>query len=286
MQTTNQAPALSQSSPHIRTKRAGEISHAVSPPPLLDGLQLNYGPIPEIGRFLLAADAALMRRGVRLSLGTISDLIAIQQENEVSWPILAPNLDSRYADIGTHNSYCLIGRNTAGRVVATQAGRIYALGQHSLSQLIDTGQFLSAQHSNADAPSFRISSPSAQTLIGSLNYSGALWVAPEFRGRQLASLLPRISRTYALGQWDTDATFTFVRGGAAQAKLLAAYGYERWEPGLEIWRGGQLAAEAGLTWLTRSELIADMNAVRLRLVSEIDRAVNVGSRNHILTAVS
>ena len=285
MQTTNQAPAQSQSSPHIRTKRAGEISHAVSPPPFLDGLQLNYGPIPEIGRFLLAADTALMRRGIRLSLGTISELIAIQQRNEASWPVLAPNLDSRYADVSDLNSYCLIGRDTAGRVVATQAGRIYALGSNSLSQLIDAGQFLSLQP-RIPAPCYKVSSPSAPALTGTLNYSGALWVAPEFRGRQLATLLPRISRTYALGHWDTDATFTFVRGGAAQAKLLAAYGYPRWEHGMELWDDGRLVVDAGLTWLTRSELIADMNAARSSLVAEIDGAVHAGSGDHIRNAVS
>ena len=122
MRKTKEAPNLSSAAQHQWTKRPGDISHAVSPPPLLDGLQLNHGPIPEIGRFLLAADAALMRRGVRLSLGSISDLIAIQRRNEASWPILAPNLDSRYSDVSDLNSYCLIGRDMTGRVVATQAG--------------------------------------------------------------------------------------------------------------------------------------------------------------------
>ena len=252
----------------------------------IDGLRLDHGPVAEIGRFLLTAESMVKAQGIKLSFGRISDLVEVQESNVGSWPILAPCLDARYARLDDTNSYCLLGRDDAGRIVATQAGRIYDLGKRSLQHVIDDFSLIyePARKPLPLEPWYSLTAPSACKLTGTLIYSGALWVAPEFRGHRLAAVLPRISRAYALGHWNTDVTFTFIRDPSPTHPLFTMYGYRCLEPGLIIYNDGKMLCDASLTWMPRDELIDDMCAATSRFATQIDRAVGTRRGNNELGA--
>ena len=272
---------------------SGQTANAAQDAPresrsFLDGLRLDHGPIVEIGKFLLAADAAVQAVGITLSFAPISEIVAVQAANISSWYAFAPNLDARNATLNDTNSYCLLGRDATGRVVAAQAGRIYALGARSLHDIAsDQSFYYDAPRDPAlHEPRAVLTAPSAAALTGTLVYSGALWVAPEYRGHKLAALLVRISRAYALGRYNTDTTFCFINDEIANSPLFAMYGYKRQEPRYTIWMDGKIWYQASLLWMMRDELVADMAAFRSRLVAQVDGAVGLGGGHDEIRAVS
>jgi hypothetical protein len=260
----------------------------LQPRSFLDGLRLDYGPIADIGRFLLAAEAIVRSCGITLSFAPTAELRELQETNEVSWPLLAPWMNSKFADLDDQNSYCLLGRNAAGKVVASQGGRIYRLGARSLRDVVDDHSLIYGRPTTPldRNPYVKLSAPSATELRGTIVYSGALWVAPEHRGRKLAALLPRISRAFALGRFGTETTFCVVSDQIAASPLFAMYGYTLREPGFSLWEGQDCVYTASLLWMPVAQLTADMNDTRGRLTAQIDSAVGHGSRNDVLRAVS
>ena len=60
-----------------------------------------------------------------------------------------------------------------------------------------------------------------QEITGRVVFSGAAWYRRDFRGKDLATILPRISRAYAFTRWNSDFTIgmmddAVVAGGMAE----------------------------------------------------------------------
>jgi hypothetical protein len=257
------------------------------PKSFLDGLRLDYGPIADIGRFLLTAEGIVRSHGITLSLAHPRDLRNLQEQNAKSWPLLAPWMNAKFAPLDDDNSYCLLGRDASGKLVASQGGRIYRLGDRSLRDIVDDHSLIYGRPTTPQGrdPYVTLTAPSASKLTGTIVYSGALWVAPEHRGNKLAALLPRISRAYALGKFGTETTFCVVSDQIAASPLFAMYGYTQREPGFSLWEGDERFYTASLLWMPESQLVADMNATRAQLVAQVDGAVGSRSRNDVLRAV-
>jgi hypothetical protein len=104
-------------------------------PSFLRKLHLRHGAIQQLAKFLLDADNEMRATGIVLELSGIRLIREIHSANADSWISYAPTLDARYADLTDRNSYCFIGRNSAGRAVTVQAGRIYDIGTRSLAEI-------------------------------------------------------------------------------------------------------------------------------------------------------
>jgi hypothetical protein len=257
------------------------------PKSFLDGLRLDHGPIADIGRFLLTAEGIVRSHGITLSFAHARDLRELQEENAKSWPLLAPWMNAKFAALDDDNSYCLLGRDASGKLVASQGGRIYRLGGQSLRDIVDDHSLIYGRPTTPQGrdPYVTLTAPSASKLTGTIVYSGALWVAPEHRGNKLAALLPRISRAYALGKFGTETTFCVVSDQIAASPLFAMYGYTLREPGFSLWEGDERFYTASLLWMPENQLVADMNTTRAQLVAEVDGAVGSRGRNDVLRAV-
>lgn len=271
----------------LREISARDIRPSTGAGPFLEGLRLDYGPIADIARFLMAAEAAVRSAGITLSFAPIAELVALQERNEISWPLLAPWMSARFAPLGDDNSYCLLGRNAQGRVVASQAGRIYRLGTQTLAEIVADQSMIYGRPATASdtAPTMTLTAPAAHAIRGTIVYSGGLWVAPEYRGQKLAALLPRMSRAYALGRFNTETTFCVISEQIAASPLFAMYGYKQSQPGFSMTEGGTCFYTASLLWMPTEDLVADMNACRARLIAEIDPAISTGSRDDIMRSV-
>lgn len=282
MHRNNLAP-LTASNP---TDTATEASPQKSAS-FLEGMRLDYGPVQQLARFLLSADRRARSCGIALSFAPISTIVAVNEANQASWGTFAPMLDARNADLSDDNSYCLVGRSASGAVIATQAGRIYDAGQRTLKDLADDQSlyFGDGCCPNAEQPRCQLDAPSARTIGGRLVYSGALWVHPDFRGRNLAALLPRISRAYALGKWGTTFTFAFVSRQILESPLFRAYGYKNVEPGYSIWLRDQMFYEGSLMWMSSEELVRDMTEFSSSNLSEVDRDIGLSGGQNELTTV-
>jgi hypothetical protein len=56
-------------------------------------------------------------------------------------------------------------------------------------------------------------------------YSGAAWVRPDYRGRALALVLPRLAKAYAFTRWRPDFIVSWMTEATYKRGLIAHVGY-------------------------------------------------------------
>ena len=110
-----------------------------------------------------------------------------------------------------------------------------------------------------------MNSPSAGTIKGRVVFSGSTWIHPDYRGRDLPQILPRISRALALSRWNTDFTISLVTMALVEKGIAAAYGYKNVEPGVE-WLGSAVSPRylGALVWMPQADLLSDIAAFNNR----------------------
>src|SRR5262249_42848662 len=94
-------------------------------PSFVSRLQLEYGPLDVLGKFFNDAYAAARSYGVHVTFGTFKDLLEVNLANQASWRALIPTFDPRFSNLDPQSSFCLLGYNAQGEVVATQACRLF-----------------------------------------------------------------------------------------------------------------------------------------------------------------
>jgi hypothetical protein len=180
------------------------------------------------------ADAAAAARGVTLRFATLEQLDSFNRRNNPDWPLL-PMFQPRDGwQSSSKSSLCVLGENAHGDIVATQAARFYDWHDTSLR---DEGESLRLFYKNITPPpdaACIITAPNANQIYGRVVYSGAGWYRPDFRGRLLSAILPRISRALALSRWDTDFTISFTDWRLVEKGVVARYGYRDIEDGVYL----------------------------------------------------
>ncbi|MDX2157343.1 MAG: hypothetical protein SFW09_12620 [Hyphomicrobiaceae bacterium] len=246
--------------------------------PVLADLTIEHGPVTLLGRFFLLADGLLAEAGVTLYRTTLAEAAAAQSANVDSWNMFPPMLDTRLSAIPDATSYGLLGRNERGDVVCAQGGRIYDLGDRSFADIVaDQSFFYGTEIPPAPGkPTAEVAAPSAPLVRGRMVYSGALWVRPDYRGKNLSGVLPRFSRCYALAKWNTDFTVGMVSESNIVPKLLAAYGYNRIEPRFTIHNLAPTSLSWALLLMRRDELVEDLTGFVDSRSAQIDAAVGDG----------
>ena len=151
----------------------------------LDNVCLHHGPIPDIGRFLLAAAETFHRHGIALHLAADINLMTINAAKTTR------------GTAGAHalGTFALIGRTADGQFAATLAAHISA---------------------SANAAS------AAAEMSGTVVEFGRLCLAPHVRGNGLGLLLQRIGRGVALGNWNIGTAVTIGREDGHVARLTRA----------------------------------------------------------------
>jgi hypothetical protein len=229
---------------------------------LPDQITLQHGPRETLGQFFLAADFAARERGVYLTLSTDFELLReVNKMNLKHWHGLAPSFDSSYGGLDASCGFWIIGRDAEGDIVTTQAAHYYPMGSETVRDYLRSLRLFypnPGQQKNA-GESCEVSSPSAAQIGGRVVFSGSTWIHPDYRGRELPKILPRISRALALTQWNTDYTISLVSMALVEKGVAAAYGYKRVEPGVE-WIGSSVSPhyKGALVWMPRQELLADL----------------------------
>jgi hypothetical protein len=246
--------------------------------PLIEGLRVDHGPITLLGRFFLLADGLLEKAGVRLVRTTLREAATAQASNTASWALFPPMLDARLSHIPDDMSYGLLGLNEQGDVVCAQGGRIYDIGSRSFSDIVADQSFFYGSEipPKPGSPVAEVTAPSARHITGRFAYSGALWVHPDYRGRHLAGLLPRLSRCFALAKWNTQFTVGMVSENNVAPRLLASYGYKKIEPRFTITNLTPDPMSWSILWMDRDELIDDLASFLDGHRAQVDAAVRDG----------
>jgi hypothetical protein len=230
-------------------------------------LQIKYGPVGLLGRFFLWADTAARERGVTLSFGSLQELLEANRSNSDSWRPLVPVFDEALGGVTPETAFVLIGRNRLGEVVATQAARIYDWPTTSLKDEASSMRMFYADPEAARVRGDRceVAAPVAETITGRVVYSGGVWFRPDFRGKDLATILPRISRAYAFTRWNSDFTVGVMADAVIAGGMAERVGYTKLVPScIELVASPLGQIRLALGWMQPDELLADLAAIMAR----------------------
>jgi GNAT superfamily N-acetyltransferase len=241
----------------------GGENMAEAPGSLLDQITLVHGPREMLRRYFLLAEAALAERGIRLRLRTdFAALVEINHQHRDSWPGFIPMFDPAHNALRIDDSFWIEGVDGSGCPVVTHAGRLYDWDDTTLeAELTSLRAFFRDPAPHLARGDFiRALAPSARQLGGRIMGDGAVWVRPDHRGKGLATLVPRVSRAYALTRWNIDALWAVMEPRIRDQGLADRHGFHEEEMivfQLKAWRDHLPML---LVWLTREEAFAHIAA--------------------------
>jgi hypothetical protein len=248
-----------------RTTRP-EIASLSEPVPLLKGAWIERGPRDLIGRYLLGAAEAARLLGISLHMGRgLHRLVAINRANLASWAPLMPALQPDRNGATAENVIYLEGRDAQGGVVITEMVRRYQWHGTSFKEEFESRRFLYADPATEGRENeICVAAASiARQITGGCQWYGGLWCRPDWRGRGLTALIPRVLRALALTTWDLETyAFGLVEIAAVEAGVLSNYQYDhnRHQPGAYIRNSYRPAVDWHLVWRSRQDVIDDLAA--------------------------
>jgi hypothetical protein len=93
-------------------------------------------------------------------------------------------------------------------------------------------------------------------------FSGAGWYRRDYRGKGLATILPRISRAYAFTRWNTDFTISMMGDAVISGGMADRTGYTKKElSSVDLVASPLGTMRCGLVWMPSQEMLADLEAV-------------------------
>jgi hypothetical protein len=194
---------------------------------IIEQMGLVYGPRELIARYVTYADQAARDLGVRLRLSWDFDrLIALNQQHHDSWPQLAPIFNPKHNSLRRDNAFLIEGVDEDGATVMTSAGRLYDHGDRSVADDLRSLRVFydqPAQHV-ATGERVEVTAPMAEHLCGRIMFSGAVWVRPDYRRHGLTKIIPRLTRCYALAQWNTPVFWAYIDHDLEEIGVARAYG--------------------------------------------------------------
>ncbi len=166
----------------------------------LDSIDIHHGPAQLLARFFVKATEEAAARGVVLSAGTFAELVATNERNADSWfPITTTfRPDPGGADDAT--GFVLLGRDAGGEIVVTFAGRMFDWTGTDFKTEAETMRLYYADPaaSAGDDEAVFVTAPGADTITGSVMYTGGVWFHPRVRGNKMSTIIPRLGRAYGL----------------------------------------------------------------------------------------
>ncbi|MFM9938705.1 MAG: hypothetical protein ACKVP7_04320 [Hyphomicrobiaceae bacterium] len=246
--------------------------------PLLRELVLDHGPIDILGRFFLRAVASAAEHGIELSFGNAGDLVRANKANHVNWLPLVPTLSADYNELNHANFFCVLGRNSSGDVVAAHAARVLQWPETDFIDELLSLRLFYQDPLKQQQPGERChveAAEDARALRGLVVYSGAAWVHPDYRRRDLSSVLPRIAKAYALSRWRPDFIASLMTETVHRQGFAPRFGYDHVAWAVH-WENSLLARKLRLAivWMDMAHLVADLEAYLDRAAAQIDAVID------------
>src|SRR5712692_10773399 len=191
---------------------------------LPDALTIKYGPAALLGRFVIAADRAARRKGVLLRVRHDFDELVELNKFYVKRDLWYPILDAfnpRCAELTPENAYWISGENEDGEIVMTNACRVLDWTGTSLAE-----QACSLWYGRDIGQRCVVTADMAHQITGVVAWGGASWVRPDYRGRHLSYLVPRIMKAYACARWPIDWSICYIGIENVSRGLAATYGHK------------------------------------------------------------
>lgn len=216
------APALVRSTSLDRGRHRSFLADVV----------IDKGPRQMLGRLMLMVDTDFREKGVIVSYATFDELVAVNKTNTASWSPLLPIFDPAVSAVGPENGNVLIGRNSSGEVVYTQAVRHFDLTGTLLKDELESLRVLyrDPEASRVPGEAVEVSAPIASVPREDALFTGAQWYRPDYRKKGLLPLATVLTRCIYIARWDPGFAYSFcapavVRGGVpATARMRSEWG--------------------------------------------------------------
>ncbi len=189
---------------------------------LPDALTIEYGPARLLAKFVIEGDKAARDMGLRLRLRHDFDELVQLNQQEIArgnWFRLVNMFNPEFSDVSPKNAFWVSGETPNGEIAVTWAGRVYYWPETNLAE-----QACEMFFGRDEGQPCRVTAPDAQSITGVVLSAGSVWVRPEFRGRQLSRLFPRIGRAYACSRWPIDWTISYVAPILVDKGVASGYG--------------------------------------------------------------
>lgn len=247
--------------------------------PFLDSIAIDYGPRALLADFFAHAQYQCRLRGIELVFSTLEDLLEINRANSETWLPIVPLFNPENG-IDQDKSYCILGLDPAGNVVATQAVRLYEWTQTSFAeQAASLGVFYADPAAMAlPGEACVVTAPSAPNVRGRVAYSGGVWYHPDYRKRGLTAFMPRIARAYALATWSTDMTMTLMAEKIVASGVATRVGYPNVEWEARFLNNALAGPRFALLWMDTGHLIDDLDAHLAGYEAQVDAGVQHRAR--------
>jgi hypothetical protein len=257
---------------------------------LPDALTIKHGPAPLLSRFVLEGDKAAREMGIRLRLRHDFQELLYFNKKKVSngtWYPLMKMFNPEFSDLVPENSYWISGEDEHGEIISTHAGRVHYWPDTTLAEEVD---LLLYGRKHPDQPCI-VTAPDARRIAGVVVYGGSAWVRPDFRGRRLSQLLPRIGRAYALSRWPIDWGVSIVAPILVEKGIAAGYGYKHASYSIFFPGAPTGSVENVLLSVSPTEAYVDFEDILLRdfsesVVSNSDASLSTTFRDSIDTNTS
>ena len=227
---------------------------------LFSHIDIEHEPRGLLGRVLLKGEACARDLGLSLSFATMQDLMTANAANFATWGPTFPGFDPAFNELTPENSFCLIGRNAGGEVVATQAARLYDWTGSNYRNEAESFRLIYRDPTLQKLPSERceVTALAAKGIDGRVLYSGGAWYHPKYRGVGLVEILPRMARALARARWNTTCTVTMMAEHNVKKGVFPRNGYRNmeWEVRFIDTRSGSI--RFALLWIKNDEMLEDL----------------------------
>ena len=209
--------------------------------------------IPEITHYAKA-------RGMQLMFGHDFEVFREIAASQSKRHNINPAFNPAHADLASDNALWLVGLDSSGELVHTQAIKLLALKGHSLETYFGSSlsEFRISGDEIASDRSRWFLTPQASRIAGRVTYHGELWLmgGPNgYRGGCLATLLTRVLLMQACLRLVPDFLIGFQSPMTCCRGLSIKEGYMRTEQRtiLMARKNSQEFIEGWLVWMTREE---------------------------------
>lgn len=191
---------------------------------LPDALLIKHGPARLLSRAVIQGDLAARRMGLHLRLRHDFDELVYLNKQQVAagrWLTIPDAYNPDRADLNRENAFWISGETDDGEIVVTDARKIYNWHGTNLAEQIRTAWY----GRDLGQPCI-VTAEAAKMITGVVVCAGAAWVRPEFRGKHLSHLMPRIAKGYACARWPIDWAIGFISRWNVDKGLASNYGQQ------------------------------------------------------------
>jgi hypothetical protein len=227
---------------------------------LVSEVHASHDPIDLLRDFFNKAEASAADRGVSLSLGDFTELREINACNQDTWFPMLPILDDQIGGASIENGFCIFGRDHNGDVVATQAARVFTMQDSDFQQEAETLRLFYAEPEATRSPDERceVTTSACARVAGTVGFCGGVWYRPDYRGKELSAILPRIARAGAYCRWHTNFTTALMGEGVIKGGFSRSNGFANIERSVKWVNSPRGDRSFVFGWMTTAELLDDL----------------------------